>query len=67
MRGGDAGVEGKAGEPVECDAAFYFLRHGETDVVLRVAGLEVARGELVSVDGELGVRIREIAHGEPSD
>jgi flagellar motor switch/type III secretory pathway protein FliN len=29
-------------------------------VVLRVAGREVARGELVSVDGELGVRIREI-------
>jgi flagellar motor switch protein FliN/FliY len=28
--------------------------------VLRVAGREVARGELVSVDGELGVRIREI-------
>ena len=29
-------------------------------VVLRVGGREVARGELVSVDGELGVRIREI-------
>jgi flagellar motor switch/type III secretory pathway protein FliN len=29
-------------------------------VVLRVAGREVARGELVTVDGELGVRIREI-------
>ncbi|HEX4339398.1 MAG TPA: FliM/FliN family flagellar motor switch protein [Polyangiaceae bacterium] len=28
--------------------------------VLRVAGREVARGELVSVDGELGVRIREL-------
>ncbi len=26
MRGGDAGVEGKTGEKVECDAAFYFLR-----------------------------------------
>ena len=31
-----------------------------TPVVLRVGGSEVARGELVSVDGELGVRIREI-------
>jgi flagellar motor switch/type III secretory pathway protein FliN len=29
-------------------------------VVLRVGGREVARGELVSVDGELGVRIREL-------
>ncbi len=29
-------------------------------VVLRVAGREVARGELVDVEGELGVRIREI-------
>jgi dienelactone hydrolase len=29
MRGGDAGVEGKRGEPVECDAAFYFLRQTE--------------------------------------
>jgi flagellar motor switch/type III secretory pathway protein FliN len=29
-------------------------------VVLRVAGREVARGELVSVDGELGVRVLEI-------
>ena len=28
--------------------------------VLRVAGREVARGELVSIDGDLGVRIREI-------
>jgi flagellar motor switch/type III secretory pathway protein FliN len=32
-------------------------------VVLRVAGLEVATGELVSVDGELGVRIRSIRTG----
>lgn len=31
-------------------------------VVLRVAGREVARGELVNVEGELGVRIREIVH-----
>ncbi len=30
-------------------------------VVLRIAGREVARGELVNVDGELGVRIRELA------
>ncbi len=29
MRGGAAGVEGKRGEPVECDAAFYFLRQTE--------------------------------------
>lgn len=29
-------------------------------VVLRIAGREVARGELVSIDGELGVKIREI-------
>ena len=28
-------------------------------VVLRVAGVEVARGELVDIEGELGVRIRE--------
>jgi flagellar motor switch/type III secretory pathway protein FliN len=28
--------------------------------VLRVAGREVARGELVSIDGELGIRIREL-------
>lgn len=26
MRGGNSGVEGKRGELVECDAAFYFLR-----------------------------------------
>ena len=29
-------------------------------VVLRVAGKEVARGELVNLEGELGVRIREL-------
>jgi hypothetical protein len=29
MRGGERGVEGKAGEKVECDAAFYFLRQTE--------------------------------------
>jgi type III secretion system YscQ/HrcQ family protein len=34
-------------------------------VVLRVAGREVARGELVEVEGELGVRIREILSGGP--
>jgi flagellar motor switch/type III secretory pathway protein FliN len=28
-------------------------------VLLRVAGMEVARGELVDIEGELGVRIRE--------
>jgi flagellar motor switch/type III secretory pathway protein FliN len=32
--------------------------------VLRVAGREVARGELVNIDGELGVRIHEIIEGE---
>jgi flagellar motor switch/type III secretory pathway protein FliN len=31
-------------------------------VILRVAGREVARGELVSLEGELGVRIRELTH-----
>jgi type III secretion system YscQ/HrcQ family protein len=30
-------------------------------VILRIAGREVARGELVNVEGELGVRIRQIA------
>jgi flagellar motor switch/type III secretory pathway protein FliN len=29
-------------------------------VLLRIAGRAVARGELVSVDGELGVRVREL-------
>ncbi|HWZ93320.1 MAG TPA: FliM/FliN family flagellar motor switch protein, partial [Polyangiaceae bacterium] len=29
-------------------------------VILRVAGREVARGELVNLEGELGVRIREL-------
>jgi type III secretion system YscQ/HrcQ family protein len=33
-------------------------------VVLRIAGREVARGELVEIEGELGVRIREILSGE---
>jgi flagellar motor switch/type III secretory pathway protein FliN len=32
--------------------------------VLRVAGREVARGELVNVDGELAVRIQQIKQGE---
>ncbi len=32
-------------------------------VVLRVAGREVARGELCDIEGELGVRIRDIAGG----
>ncbi|MFC1642347.1 FliM/FliN family flagellar motor switch protein [Myxococcota bacterium] len=35
-------------------------------VVLRVAGEEVGRGELVNVEGELGVRIRELTKGEAS-
>lgn len=34
-------------------------------VVLRVAGREVARGELVEIEGELGVRIREVLGGAP--
>ena len=29
MRGGERGIEGEAGEKVECDAAFYFLRQTE--------------------------------------
>ena len=33
-------------------------------VVLRVAGQEIGRGELVNVEGELGVRIRELTKGE---
>ena len=32
-------------------------------VVLRIAGQAVARGELVDVDGELGVRIKELVKG----
>jgi hypothetical protein len=32
-------------------------------VVLRVGGRELARGELVEIEGELGVRIRELAGG----
>jgi flagellar motor switch/type III secretory pathway protein FliN len=32
-------------------------------VTLRIAGREVARGDLVSVEGELGVRIRELSSG----
>lgn len=32
-------------------------------VVLRVAGREVARGELVEIEGEIGVRVREILTG----
>jgi flagellar motor switch/type III secretory pathway protein FliN len=35
------------------------VRIGEL-AVLRVAGVEVARGELVDVEGELGVRVREL-------
>jgi len=32
-------------------------------VTLRIAGREVGRGELVDIDGELGVRIVELARG----
>ncbi len=35
--------------------------------VLRVGGREVARGELVSVEGELGVRIQQITQREPDE
>jgi len=35
-------------------------RHIAEPVVLRVAGREVAQGELVNIDGELGVRIRKL-------
>ncbi|MET0594983.1 MAG: FliM/FliN family flagellar motor switch protein, partial [Polyangiaceae bacterium] len=34
-------------------------RRTNEPVVLRIAGTEVARGELVDVEGEIGVRIRE--------
>jgi len=34
-------------------------------VTLRVAGRAIARGDLVDVEGELGVRIREIVRSEP--
>jgi flagellar motor switch/type III secretory pathway protein FliN len=36
-------------------------RRVQEPVVLRIAGTEVARGELVDIEGELGVRIRERA------
>ncbi len=35
-------------------------------VVLRVAGREVARGELVQIDGRVGVRVMEISSGGPA-
>ncbi len=34
-------------------------------IALRVGGRIVARGELVNVDGELGIRIRELVAGDP--
>lgn len=34
-------------------------------VVLRVAGREIARGDLVNVEGELGVRIRKLSAEDP--
>jgi flagellar motor switch/type III secretory pathway protein FliN len=50
MQPGDVIETGKAlGEPV----------------VLRVAGRAVARGDLVEVEGEIGVRIREILEHTP--
>ena len=36
-------------------------------VVLRVAGREVGKGELVNVEGEVGVRVREILGTEPRE
>jgi len=54
-------------------AEFASLRQGaviETDqrigqlATLRVAGREVATGELVNVDGQLGVRIRKLLRGD---
>lgn len=54
-------------------AAFAALRPGsviETDqrigqlATLRVAGREIAQGELVTIDGELGVRIRKLTRGD---
>jgi type III secretion system YscQ/HrcQ family protein len=35
----------------------------QSPVVLRAAGREIARGELVTVDGEVGVRISRLAGG----
>ena len=34
-------------------------------VVLRVGGRAIARGDLVDVEGELGVRVRELLVREP--
>lgn len=36
-------------------------------VVLRVGGIAIARGELVDIEGEVGVRIGERLHGERTD
>jgi flagellar motor switch/type III secretory pathway protein FliN len=35
-------------------------------VLLRIAGRAVARGELVDIDGQVGVRVREV-FGQPSE
>ncbi|HEX4446284.1 MAG TPA: FliM/FliN family flagellar motor switch protein [Polyangiaceae bacterium] len=45
------------------DVVTLGTRVGEV-VLLRVAGVPVARGELVSVEGEVGVRIAEILGGD---
>jgi type III secretion system YscQ/HrcQ family protein len=36
-------------------------------IVLRAGGRELARGELVTVDGELGVRISQLSPGAASE
>jgi flagellar motor switch/type III secretory pathway protein FliN len=48
----------RPGDVIETDQALGQL------CTLRVAGREVAKGELVNVDGELGVRIRKIIRGD---
>jgi len=49
----------KAGDVIETG------RRVAEPVLLRIAGRVVARGELVDVDGEVGVRVRELFGGKP--
>jgi len=51
---------------VRGDVVTLGRRLGEA-VVLRIGGVVIARGELVNVDGEVGVRIGERIHGEPPE
>ena len=48
----------RPGDVIETDQALGQL------CTLRVAGREIAKGELVNVDGELGVRIRKLIGGD---